>query len=239
MATNYKSTVSAIAEEVAAILRHDNIDSRIFSWIGMAYGDVLQRLPIEFFQELVEETIDTGNTSEAFTTQDTIGTPMACVLKNASHYLYVPQYVSPADYSRITVDSTEADATVPRLWTMMQDATPEDALFIWPGASGDMTAYFFHMAPGLTSPPAGADYLPNIPYHFEDVIIWGAAAYGASVMRLQAYPIYQQEFEEAILDMGSIFGYKPDAAPVFRSITGPYAGTVSMNAGARFPETIS
>jgi len=239
MATNYKSTVSTIAEEVAGILRHDNIDARIYAWIAMAYADVIQRLPLEFMQELVTETVDTGTATEPFTTQDNIGTIMAVVLKNATHYLYVPQYVSPADYSRITVDSTEADSTVPRLWTSMQDATPADAFFIWPGASGEMTAYVFHIAPGLTSVPAGGDYLPNIPYHFEDVIIWGAAAYGGAVLRTQAYPIYQQEYEEAILAMGSILAYKPDSTPVFRSITGPYAGTVSMNAGARYPETIS
>ena len=239
MATNYKSTVSTIAEEVAALLRHDNIDARIYSWIAMAYADVLQRLPLEFFQELVTETIGTGTATVPFTTQDTVGTPMAVVLKNATHHLYLPQYVSPADYSRVTVDSTEADSTIPRLWTIMQDATPADAFFIWPGASGAMTAYIFHIAPGLTAVPAGGDYLPNIPYHFEDVVIWGAAALGASILRTQAYPIYQQEYEEALLGMASILGYKPDATPVFRSITGPYAGTVPMNAGARFPETIS
>lgn len=239
MATNYKSLISAIAEEVAAILRHDNIDARLYAWIGMAYGDVLQRLPLEFFQEMVTETISDTAFSEAFTTQDTVGTSMAFVVKNSSHYLYVPQYVSPADYSRATVDSSEADSTVPRIWTVQQDSTPEDAIHIWPPASGAMTAYLFHIAPGLTAVPAGSDYLPNIPYHFEDVIIWGAAAIGATILRTQAYNIYAQEYEEAILSMASILGYKPDATPVFRSITGPYAGTAVMNAGARFPETIS
>jgi len=239
MATNYKSTVSTIAEEVAALLRHDNIDARIYSWIGMTYADVLQRLPLEFFQELVTETVATGTAVVPFTVQDTMGTPMAVILKNATHYLYVPHYVSPGDYSRVTVDSSEADSTVPRLWTIMQDATPEDAFFIWPGASGEMTAYVFHIAPGLTAVPAGGDYLPNIPYHFEDVIIWGAAALGASILRTQAYPVYQQEYEEALLAMGSILGYKPDATPTFRSITGPYADAAAMQTGARFPETIS
>lgn len=236
MATNYKSSVSAIAEEVAALLRHNNIDTRIYGWIAMAYADVIQRLPLDFFQEMVTETIDTGTATEPFTTQDTVGTPMALVIKNATHYLYVPQYVTPADYSRITVDSSDADATVPRVWTIMQNATPADALFIWPGASGAFSAHLFHIAPGLTSVPAGGDYLPNIPYHFEDVIIWGAAAIGATLLRTASAPIYQQEYEEAILSMASILGYKPDATPVFQSITGAYAG--ALQSGAKFPETI-
>lgn len=238
MATNYKSTVSTMAEEVAALLRHDNIDARIYSWIGMAYADLLQRLPLEFFQEMVTETILDTTANIPFTTQDAVGTPMAMMVQNATYYLRVPQYVSPADYSRITVDSEDADSPQTRLWTIMQDATPEDAIYIWPPAAGNIFVFLFHIAPGLTAVPGGADYLPNIPYHFEDVIIWGAAALGASVLRTQAYPIYQQEYEEAILSMASILGYKPDAAPVFRSITGPYAGTVPMNTGARYPETV-
>lgn len=239
MATNYKSTISAIGDEVALVLRHDNLDSRIYQWIGMAYGDMLQRFPIEFFQELVTETIADTDTSEAFTTQDTIGTPMAVVIKDASNYLWMPQYRSPIDYSRMIAGSTDADSTKPNVWTIMQDATPEDAFFIWPGASGALLAHIFHMAPGLASPPVGTDYLANIPYHFEDVVIWGAAMFGAFILRKEIYPIYQQEYEEAILGLGAILGYKPDATPVFRSINGPYAGTVPMNVGARFPETIS
>lgn len=240
MATNYKSTVGTLAEEVADLLRHDNIDARIYSWIGMTYGEVLQRFPLEFFQELVTETFVAGEESKAFTTPDTVGTPMALVMKTSTHSLYSPKYVSPQDYSRITVDSTEADADIPRVWTIMQNATPADALFIWPGCVGASVAYLFHVAPGLTAVPTGADYLPNIPYHFEDVIVWGAAALGASMLRTPAYPIYQGEYEEALFAMSSILGYKPDSTPVMRSITGEHAGSMMAGGGGgRFPETIS
>jgi hypothetical protein len=241
MATNYKSTVGQIAEEVAGLLRHDNIDARVYAWIGMAYADVLQRLPLDYFQEFLQEAVAATAATDELTTDENVGTPMACVMQaTTGSLLYLPTWVTPAEYSRITItDSVEGDSTIPRVWTIMKNSSDNDAVFIYPPSSGGHAVYLFHIPPGLSAVPATADYLPMIPYHFEDVIIWGAAMFGAQIIRSAATQVYVAEYEEALQDLGMILSYHPDSTPVHRSIDGAYEGTPRMRNMAQFPQTIS
>jgi len=236
MAGNPISLVSALAEEVADTLRHDNLDTRIHQWIGLAFNDMVDRSPIELFQEATVVTVADGDSSVAFTTD--ITTPMGATFVDANSKLYVASYVSSTDFSRLTaIGAAITASTMPLYWTIKQDGTTQK-LFISPPASGAIVATVFWAGKYLSTSPGGSDKL-DLPYHFEHVLVWGAAALGAMAVRPSLHPLFQAEYEQALGDMQQIVSYHPDATPVRRSITGVHAGSRKMQAPPRFPQNIS
>lgn len=232
---NAISTVEDLAGEVADLLRHDNLDTRLYQWLGMAFNDIVQRSPLELFCTYSQDIVATGEYSTAI--GEHIGTPVAAIFVNAD-IVYMARYVTPADYNRITSTGAEiAAATIPLFWTVKNDGSTYK-LFITPPASGATTVTLVWAGNYLDTPPTNTSIL-GFPYHFEHVLIWGAAAIGASILRTPAFPIYEAEYGQAFDEMLSLIGYRPDAVPVLRSIKGPYAGTPKLNAPPRFPQTIS
>jgi len=234
---NAISTVESIANEVADLLRHDNLDVRIYQWIGLAYNDIVQRSPLELFCTYTELTVDSGEYVSNAAIPDQIGTPVAAIFMNASK-VYMARYVTPADYNRITSTGAEVPVgVVPLFWTIKNDGATY-TLFITPPASGDTVVTLVWGGNYLDTPPTNTSIL-NLPYHFEHVLIWGAAAIGASILRTPMFPVYEGEYGQAFDEMISLVGYRPDAVPVLRSIKGPYAGTPKLQAPPRFPQNIS
>jgi hypothetical protein len=223
---NILTTVGDLAEEVADILRHDNLDPRIYEWIGLSYAEVQRRAPLEMFRTVVSGSFLTGASRDNYT--GGVGSalnPIACIFVSASDIVAVAQYVTPLDYHRLvaTGASLPTSAT-PSHWTVTHDALG-DAVRVYPAASGALryTLIFPGLA-GAETPPGSSSYL-NLPYHFEHVIVWGAAAIGAEMVRPAMVPVFHAEFEEALNDMLGMMGYHPSAVPVLRSVTSPYGGT--------------
>ena len=232
---NALSSVGTLAQEVATLLGFDNIDARIYQWIGMVYNDVLQREPADLFYTKSVDTIATGADSTELGEQ--VGTPVAAIFTNDDK-VYFAMYITENDFDRkIATGATVASSTIPLYWTIRNDGSTQK-IYINPPASGETTVTLLWLGNYLATPPSSGDYL-SIPYHFEHVIVWGAAALGAQVLRMNSYALFASEFEEHLMELHQLMGYKPSSVPVMRSVTGPYTGTHRFMAGPRFPQNIN
>lgn len=232
---NNMSSVSDLAQEVATLLGFDNIDARIYQWIGMIYNEVIQRQPVDLFYTTSVDTISDGDYST--TLGENVGTPVAAIFQNDDK-IYYALYITENDFDRkIATGAAVSESTIPLYWTIRNDGSTQK-LFINPPASGDTICTLLWLGNYLDSAPEAGDYL-SIPYHFEHVIVWGAASIGAQVLRMSSYALFTSEYEEALNDLYQLMGYKPSNVPVLRSVTGPYTGTHRFMTGPRFPSTIN
>jgi hypothetical protein len=237
---NGMSLVSSLSTEVGVLLRHDNFDPRIYEWLSLALQDIKVRAPVDLFFEMLSGTI--LDTTFAGVLSEDITYPVALVVWRSSDYaMYSPKYVSPSDYDRVFSGSGDPiTANVPLIWTIKNISTAgstSQALWVYPGRSGTADYRLFHINT-TASVPTAAEYL-NIPYHFEHLVIFGAAAIGAAALQLPTAPIFDAEYEQALQDFKMINTYRPSSFPLLRSISGPYAGTQRVPAIARFPANIS
>jgi hypothetical protein len=242
---NARTTVNDLAQEVADILRQDNVDRRILQWIGLAYNRLVNKAAIRLFYDTLTKTITSGNASATLTDTEEagLGSPVALIVKNAANFIYCPQFLTPADFARMTQERGGASATsstVPQYWTIKESSGDpgKSTIHIYPEASGGtFNLTLLYTGRSLDDAPAGTDTL-FLPYHFEEAIIWGAAEFGSKLLFPSRTQLYAQEAEEAALRLYSIMNYSPDANPHLKSVTGEYGGTRHMNRGARFPTNI-
>ncbi len=232
---NAMSSVSDMAQEVATLLGFDNIDSRIYQWLGMTYNEILQRQPVDLFYTCNKYTV--ANERHSIALPENIGTPTAAIFSN-DDTVYAAQYVSENDFDRkVATGAVMPQSTIPRYWTIRKYASTQ-SFCIYPMADGATDVYLIWLGNYLTAPPVAADYL-SIPYHYEHILIWGAAAQGSQVLRLNSYAFFTSEFEEMLNELYQLQGYKPSSTPVRKSITGPYEGTHRMAGAPRFPQNIN
>lgn len=231
---NPQSKVSSLAQEVSDILGMDNLDARIYDWLGLVFNDLCQRVPNALFYTTSVDTIASGASSA--TLGEAVGTPVACIAVSVStSALYIPIYRPPAEFDRaVNIGSSIASSTQPLIWTIVPVGTTY-MLRISPPASGDMVMTLVWSGNYLASAPE-ADDLLSLPYHFEGVLVWGAAWYAALSAAPDRAMICQAEFEQALGNMQKILALYSDSVPQMRQIEGPYAGFQPEL--PRIPETL-
>lgn len=233
---NAKTLVSNLAQEVASLLRHDNVDPRIYEWLGLGWNALVQRCPLSCLAQLTNLTISSGTSS--VTVSDNLGTPLGVVFRNATAVVCLPAQLTSMDFNRLKASSGSlADATVPLAWTLQNQGTTMK-LEILPGASGDIQATILWSGLYSADVPVGTD-LFDLPYHWEHVWIWQAAAIGATVLRQPMAPYISREAEDSLQEFLLQMGYAPDATPVLRQVGGVYAGTGRLRRLPQVPDTIS
>jgi hypothetical protein len=236
------TSVGSLTDEVGALLRHDNIDTRINTWITSTYNDIITRAPLELFQKYVKLTLPLGLEIidiSALTAE--VGNPIALIYQDSTNKIFMPAYRTMADYAR-TAHSMGGSALsigpVPLIWSIgpvAAEATGKSSVHVFPANAAAATLYLFYTANRETTPVASTGYL-DFPYHFEHVLIWGAVAKGYKALRPAMYQIAKAEYEQALGDLYMIMGYRPDETPVFQSINGAYAGTGRLATPARYPD---
>lgn len=238
MAANYLTKVGDLATEVASLLGIDNLDKRIHTWISLAFNDLIRRNPGNLFYTSSVTTIASGETGTLDTTNSI---PVVAIFKTSST-IYVPRQQTAIDYARVAhavSGGSLASGSVPLHWSIGPDTgTPgRGTLYVYPTLSASVDVTIIWTGKNLTGPSASTDYL-HLPYHFEHVIIWGAAYHGAKAVNHPAVKVFLSEHEEAISNMYHILTYSPDTVPVRRSITGEYGGTQRLRPIPRIPDTI-
>jgi len=227
------TNVTNLAEEVADLLRHDNLDSRILQWIQLTWNDLCQRFVSDLTTDFTSVTIATGSTA---TLSSNVGTMRAVIAVDTGGTLYIPTEITGVDYSRVTLQDS-ASVGSPRFWTIEMTGAGTQQLKVWPPVASSTVFTLLWAGNPRTTDLAGTDYL-KLPYWAEHVIIWGAAAYGSLALDRTLYPIFMGEFERLLQDLVGMNVYRPDTVPVLRSVAGPYAGTPRMAVPPRIPETI-
>lgn len=230
-----QTTVANLAEEVALLLRHDNLDNRINQWLALAFNDIASRKPDPLFSSVTTATIAASATSVTIT--DQVGTPRAAMAVDTNGVLYIPTQLAPTDYGRISTSESTAPPGNPRYW-LIEKSGATMKLKVWPSAATETYYTIIWSGNPVTSELAGTDYL-NIPYWAESVVIWHAAAIGAAIVRPDLAPLFTGEAEQLIQDMYWIIGLKPDSVPILREISSPYGQSPRMAVPPRLPETIS
>jgi hypothetical protein len=235
---NGKTVVGTLAEEVADLLRHDNLDSRIYEWMGLAFNDIVQRTPLSLFSKPEAVTLTSGTSQVDLVLLH--GTPMMAVFLGATDgRIYLPTQLAPTDFRRLKASSgTVVDALVPLAWSLVSDGAAKSRILLFPGAGQNFYITLVSMTQYLESVPVGTDFL-HLPYHFEHVLVWGAASVGAQTLRSQAANLYLAEYESALQEMQMLMAYSPDSSPALRSLGGVYAGTGRMKGTPRVPDTIN
>jgi hypothetical protein len=218
---NPMSLVSSLAQEVADILGIDNLDARLYEWLGFIFNDVCQRVPDPLFYTSSVDTIVSGSSSS--TLGESIGTPVALMIVNASGDLYIPVYRPPAEFDRlVNIGSTIAGGVQPLIWTVVPQGTTQK-IRISPPASGDMILTLVWSGNYYATPPTADDRIP-LPYHFEGVLVWGAAWFASMSIAPDRAMICEGEYEVALQDMVKILALHSDSVPQMRQIEGPFAG---------------
>jgi hypothetical protein len=238
------ATVSVLADEVADLIRHDNIDTRILDWVAMTYNDITTRCKCWLFTQ-------TGNGSVAsqgsqVISMANIGNPISVIMVDPSNStLYFPKLIPFGElrrFSHNTATLTEGKPTHCAFGPgdrVASSSSGKSHLWIYPATdAANWVAQVIYWTDHLTDTVTGAETL-GLPVHFEHVLVWGAAARAASILRPELYPIYQQEYESALANMKMIMTYKPDLVPYMRAVSGPYAQSSRMNTMPRFPSNIS
>lgn len=248
---NTLTTVGNLVEEVADLLRHDNLDIRINTWIISAYNDVLHRVASPLFSSRVLQATASGEETDLTIPEGgQVSTPVLGVFLQASTgSIFCPKFVTPIDFNRLA--HTQSGTAQPQwyeplaytLAPTLSDTIGRVRLLVYPkpAVSYHVTLIFPHKHLYNDSPlmPADSTGFLNIPYHFEHVLVWGAAAFGAKVLRRELYPLYKAEYEKALQNMTWIMYYKPDLIPRLRSAAGPYYDTYKVQNAPRIPDTIS
>lgn len=242
MAWNTCTISASLANEVADLLGHDNIDRRILEWLTLTYNDMVVRIPCNLFYETADavsfsaaSSADLGAAVEA-----RFGSPVLCVFKVADGTIYTPRYTTPQDFDRIEKEQqgTALDSgSIPLVWTVGPTVTltGRRALRVYPQVTA--TAWLWYTGVNEDDELTGTEYF-RLPYHWEHVLIWGTAAFGARMLRPSLAPLFSAEYEEGINKLALMVNSRPDAVPVLQSIVGPYEGTPILPQAARFPNTI-
>jgi hypothetical protein len=218
----------------------------------MVWNDICQRAPSVLFLKSVSATVPSGGgkTSEvidiALASYYTMNNPALLVFQTiGSNIIYIPRFVTMVDYARTahnTSGTVPLNGTVPMIWSIggNEDSTQGKArIFMYPSMLSGGKITVFYTSKFQASPLSGVSFVPDFPYHFEHVLVWGAAALGAKVLMPESYPIFRGEYEQALRNMYITLNYQPDSTPVLRSINGPYDRTPLMMAPPRFPQNIS
>jgi len=230
------STVGTLAAEVSDILGIDNLDARIYEWVGLTFNDLCQRIPSHLFYTTSVDTITSGNST--VTLGEEIGTPIAMIAVNQTTFTaYIVQYRTPRDFSQlVNIGAAIASGNQPIFWSVRKEATTTKILITPPAAANMLLTLIWAGAYEDTAP--GASTKLSLPYHFEGLLVWGAAWFGAMSMVPERAALAQGEYELAVRSMLQILGYSPDAVPVMRSISGPYARTPFQPELPRIPDTV-
>jgi len=220
------STLSQLSQEVGTLLRHDNLDVRIHQWLKMAYRDMVTRASLWRFCTLSSAiTVSTAGLFDLSTAPgcDILG----LVFVSSAGDNACPKYLQPTDFNRIihSREGSSVPSGTPLVWTR-QGA--DGRMYPAPSIAGN--AYVLY-SPNSVDLPTQSTHRFQVPYHWENALIWGAAAIGAKSLIPQLYPLFQGEYEEAIQKMVSMLTYRPDSTSVMRSVVSPYGGTVT---GRRF-----
>jgi hypothetical protein len=107
-------------------------------------------------------------------------------------------------------------------------------LYIWPSCSTTLRGILYYTG-SLNQERLEQEEYTVLPYHWEHVLVWGAAAMGAKFLRPELYPLYLSEYEQGLKDMQLMLTYWPDSVPTMRGINGPYANSPRMMAPPRLP----
>lgn len=241
---NARTTAANLADEVAELLRHSNIDRRILDWLGTTFNDIVVRCgPCHLFTDWIEALAIGSNTKEEPLTADqeaALGSPILAIFVGNSNKLYTPEYRTPQDFDKLEKEvggSAPTSGTIPLYWTISETAVADGrrALRWFPETTGAYTAWIAHTGRYLDDSPTGSSFF-FLPYHWEHLLIWGAAAQGAAIVRPELADGFQMEYELALASFQRLMDETPDSQPVLKAVGGPYSGTSMMR---RLPETIT
>lgn len=245
---NSRTIASELADEVADLLGVSNADRRILDWLGMVYNEIVTRSINPLFYEVIGPITIADNSNGADLTADqevSLGSPMLLVLTRSGGNLVTPEYRPPTDFDKLFKErggSSVATATEPRFWTLSTsslDGTEYDgrrSIRYWPQVTEAYNAWLWTTGLSLDDSPAGTDYV-WLPYHFEHVLIWGAASIGARIIRPETADAYKAEYENWLMAMTIMLNRAPDQDTTRKSLV-PREAEFPMFQGARFPDTI-
>lgn len=230
---NPQSTASSLAAEVADILGIDNLDARLYEWLGLVFNDLCQRVPDPLFYTYSVFAMNAGAYSATLT--DNVGTPVALTAVNVNSDLFIPIYRPPAEFDRLTnIGSAIAPSQQPLIWTISSVGSTRK-LLISPELASNTVVTLIWSGNYYASTPGASDRL-LLPYHFEGVLVWGAAWFASLSIAPDRAMICKGEYETAIQDMVKILALHPDSVPQMRQIQGPYVGFQPEL--PRIPETL-
>jgi hypothetical protein len=238
------TVVSTLVEEVADLLRHDNLDSRILTWMTMTFNDMVNRMNCWRFNTFETVTCTGAANTEAFALTKALGDPIAMIFQDKNGKLQIPQYRTWRDFTKYSHRSSQVTADVPEIWSIgpspryaaVGDAVGKAYLYFYPILStGTNYATLISSKTTLTGDQGTTNFL-EIPFHMEHCLVWGSAWVGSRLIRPQLAQLYQTEYEQALRNISLMLNYHPDSVPVRRSITGPYTGSVRLNTMPRIPE---
>ncbi len=245
------SLTSTLVTDVSNILRRANLDSRILDWIGMAYNDATSRYPTYVTVQQGAGTIAASNLSGAWLGGYNLSNPIVAIFVDSDSKYYFPNYVPMTDFSVYRRDmdmASPVSGSPPVVWsygpaprvntTLGNSFGGSGYLYVYPAApTGGYTVYILYHGQTVDGPPTPTTVL-KWPSHFDDVLVWGAAYYGAMVVNRQIVGICKEMYEQALRRMALILTYKPDALPQKRSaVDNPYMG-ITVPQMARFPDTL-
>lgn len=234
------STVTSLTQEVADLLRHDNLDSRILTWLALAYQDICTRVPTWLFHRYTSKPMTTKYYRSTTTVVNFDGEPLGAIWHDGTtDAIRFLEYVTEHDYRRMTHDLNGTAFTAipnedPKVWTII-----DQYIYVYPWTATGGYVTYFYATNGLATQPRTSTERMVLPYHWEHVLVWGAAAFGIRALRPELYPIYAGEYEEALNHMISLLNYKPDSTPALRSITGPFGSFRGRVNFPRIPDNIT
>lgn len=245
---NSRTLASELADEVADLLGVANSDRRILDWLGLVFNDMVTRSINPLFHDVIGPLTISDNSTGADLSADeevSLGSPILLVMTRSGGNLIVPEYRTPADFDKLFKDRTGgsvATATEPRYWTVSTSAlggTEYDgrrSVRYWPQVTEAYNAWLWHTGQYMNDTPDGADYI-WLPYHFEHVLVWGAAAMGATFIRPESADIYKAEYETWLQAMTLLMNRAPDQETTRKSLI-PKDAEMPFLQVQRFPDTI-
>lgn len=243
------SLVSTLVTDVANILRRDNLDLRILDWIGMAYNDAVTRYPSWISNQYGAATITSSGQYGAWLGGYALSNPLVGVFVDSNSVFYTPKLVPMTDfgtYSHSVNGGSFATGTTPVLWSYgppsreaALSAGSEVVTYVYPvNPSSDYFVQVVYQGQYLSAAPAMTDQI-RWPAHFDHVLVWGAAYFGAMMVKREIAPIAMSKYESSLRSMATLLSYKPDATPQKREVVSSAYEGGSVYPGARFPDTIS
>lgn len=246
------SLVSVLVDEVADLLRHDNLDTRVQTWLRMAFNDMASRMPVwRFFEWAHTAAISLGTLGYA--TLPTNGgsegvDPVGAIVFDNTGKIWTPRYVPYLEMRRwnrnLSLDALPT-GDGPLVWTIgpyPKEGTSTDAgrnnVFWYPVSSA--ATWYMSLLGRINREPTDLALTTRyrVPYHMEHALVWGASYFGAKFLRPQIAEVYLAEYEQAIRNLTWVLTFKPDATPIMRSLGAPYEGTSRLSTMPRIPSNI-